>query len=112
MPVKKSNIKYLEALISPKSSTKAQQQQVVRDYEQRKIVNLLSAENLILKLQSSNKKLVEKTLRDILKYEKAEPATGRLSRQSGSETYVRLIGKTTDTDAKRKYEDKIKLDVS
>jgi hypothetical protein len=46
MPVKKSNIKYLEALISPKSSTKAQQQQVVRDYEQRKIVNLLSAENL------------------------------------------------------------------
>jgi hypothetical protein len=106
MPIKKTNVNRLKALISPKSPTKAQQEAVVRDYEQRKIANYLTAENLILKLQSSNKKLVEKTLRDILKYEKAEPATGRLSIQSGSETNVKVIGETTDTDAKRKNEDK------
>ena len=44
MPINKSNIKCLEALISTKSSTKAQQQQVVRDYEERKIANFLTAE--------------------------------------------------------------------
>jgi hypothetical protein len=33
---------------------------VVRDYEERKIVNYLTAEKLALKLQSSNKKVVEK----------------------------------------------------
>ena len=80
MPTKKSNIDRLKALISQRSPTKAQQEGVLRDYEQRKIVNYLTAENTILKLQSSNKKLVEKTLRDIVKYENAEPVTGRLSR--------------------------------
>ena len=84
MPVKKSNIKYLEALISSRSATKTQQQQVAKDYEQRKIANFLTAENLILKLQSSNRKVVEKALREILQYEDAEPVTGRLSRPTVS----------------------------
>ena len=82
MTIKKTNVNRLKALISPKSPTKAQQEAVVRDYEQRKIANYLTAENLILKLQSSNKKLVEKTLRDVIKYEDAEPVTGRLKRQT------------------------------
>ena len=43
MPVKPSNIKYLKSLISSKSTTKAQQEGVLRDYEQRKIVNLSTA---------------------------------------------------------------------
>ena len=77
MTIKKTNINRLKALISSKSPTKTQQESVVRDYEKRKIANYLTAENLILKLQSSHKKLVEKTLRDILKYENAEPVTGR-----------------------------------
>ena len=81
MPIKKSNIKYLQALISSRSPTKAQQQKVLSDYEARKIVNLHTAENLILKLQSSHKKGVEKALKEILKYENAEPVTGRLKRQ-------------------------------
>ena len=59
MPVKKSNINRLKAMVS-KGPTKAQQDGVVRDYEERKIVNYLTAENLVLKLQSSNKKVVEK----------------------------------------------------
>ena len=80
MTIKKSNINRLKALINPRSPTKAQQEAVVRDYEQRKIANYLTAENSILKLQSSNKKVVEKALREILKYENAEPVTGRLSR--------------------------------
>ena len=82
MTIKKTNINRLKALISSKSPTKTQQESVVRDYEKRKIANYLTAENLILKLQSSNKKLVEKTLRDILKYKNAEPVTGRLSKQT------------------------------
>ena len=84
MPVKKSNIKYLEALISSRSPTKTQQQQVAKDYEWRKIANFLTAENLILKLQSNNRKVVEKALREILQYEDAEPVTGRLSRPTVS----------------------------
>ena len=82
MTIKKSNINRLKALISSRSPTKTQQEGVVRDYEQRKIANYLTAENTILKLQSSNKKVVEKALREILKYEDAEPVTGRLSRQT------------------------------
>ena len=82
MPIKKTNVNRLKALISPKSPTKAQQEAVVRDYEQRKIANYLTAENLILKLQSSNKKLDENTLRDVIKYEDAEPITGRLKKTS------------------------------
>ena len=62
MPFKKSNINRLKALISSKSPTKTQQESVVRDYEKRKIVNYLTAENTILKLQSSNKKVVEKRM--------------------------------------------------
>ena len=65
MPVKKSNINRLKAMVS-KGPTKAQQDGVVRDYEERKIVNYLTAENLALKLQSSKKKMVEKALRDVL----------------------------------------------
>jgi hypothetical protein len=59
MPIKKLNINRLKAMVS-RGPTKAQQDGVVRDYEERKIVNYLTAENLILKLQSSNKKVVEK----------------------------------------------------
>ena len=90
MPIKKSNINRLKALISQRSPTKAQQEGVLRDYEQRKIANYLTAENTILKLQSSNKKVVEKALREIVKYEEAQPVTGRLSRQMEAPTRKRI----------------------
>ena len=70
MPVKKANINRLKAMIS-KGPTKAQQEKVVKNYEDRKIANILTAENLILELQSSNKKVVEKGLKEVLKYEDA-----------------------------------------
>ena len=47
MPVKKTNINRLKAMVS-RGPTKAQQDGVVRDYEERKIVNYLTAENLVL----------------------------------------------------------------
>ena len=80
MPTKKSNIIRLKALINKRSPTRAQQEQVVKDYEERKIANYLTAENAILKLQSSNKKVVQKALQEILKYENAQPVTGKLTR--------------------------------
>ena len=110
MPIKKSNINRLKAMVS-RGSTKAQQEKVVKDYEDRKIANYLTAENLVLKLQSSNKKVVEKALREVLKYEDTQPVTGRLTRETEAKTYSRVTGKTTDADAKRKYEDQIKLNV-
>jgi len=102
MPIKKTNVNRLKALISPKSPTKAQQEAVVRDYEQRKIANYLTAENLILKLQSSNKKLVEKTLRDVIKYEDAEPITGRLKKQVEDPTKRRISQKMSYEEVKFK----------
>ena len=110
MPVKKANINRLKAMIS-KGPTKAQQEKALKHYEDRKIVNYLTAENLALKLQSSNKKVVEKALREVLKYEDTQPVTGRLTRETEAKTYARVTGKTTDSDAKRKYEDQIKLNV-
>ena len=80
----------MKALISQRSPTKAQQEGVLRDYEQRKIANYLTAENTILKLQSSNKKVVEKALREIVKYEEAQPVTGRLKRQIEEPTRMRI----------------------
>ena len=110
MPVKKANINRLKAMMT-KGPTRAQQEKVLKDYEDRKIANILTAENLVLKLQSSNKKVVEKGLKEVLKYEDAKPITGRLTRETEAKTYARVTGKTTDTDAKRKYEDKIKVNV-
>ena len=44
MPVKKSNIKYLEALISSRSPTKTQQQQVAKDYDVQEIYSTITPE--------------------------------------------------------------------
>ena len=67
MPTK-SNIIRLKALVNKRSPTRAQQEGIVKNYEERKIANYLTAENAILKLQSSNKKVVQKELQEILKY--------------------------------------------
>jgi len=77
----KSNIKYLKALINNRSPTRSQQEKVVRKYEERKIANKLSAENLILKLQNSRRSVVDKALKELEKYEVAQPVTGRINRQ-------------------------------
>jgi hypothetical protein len=81
MPTKKSNIIRLKALVNKRSPTRAQQEGIVKNYEERKIANYLTAENAILKLQSSNKKVVQKALQEILKYENAQPVTGKLTRE-------------------------------
>ena len=101
MPVKKANINRLKAMIS-KGPTKAQQEKALKHYEDRKIANILTVENLVLKLQSSNKRVVEKGLKELLRYEDAQPVTGRLSRETEAKSYSRVTNKTTDTDAKRK----------
>ena len=77
----KSNIIRLKAFINKRSPTRPQQEQVVKDYEDRKIANYLTAENLLLKLQSSNKKVVQKSLQERLKYEDAQPVTGKITRE-------------------------------
>ena len=110
MPVKKANINRLKAMIS-KGPTKAQQEKALKHYEDRKIANILTVENLVLKLQSSNKRVVEKGLKELLRYEDAQPVTGRLTRETEAKQYLRVTGKTTDADAKRKLEDKIKLNI-
>jgi hypothetical protein len=64
MPVKKANINRLKAMIS-KGPTKAQQEKALKHYEDRKIANILTVENLVSKLQSSNKRVVEKGLKEL-----------------------------------------------
>ena len=110
MPTIKENIKELKGMVI-NVSTKAEQDKVVDLYGQRKIGNIVTARNLIKKLQNRNKKAVGKAIKIVSKYEEATPVTGRLARETEAKVYSRVTGKTTDTDAKRKYEDKIKLNV-
>ena len=110
MPIKKQNIKDLKSSVM-RGPTKEQQDKVVQYYEDRKIGNYLSAAKLIYQLQSRYKTVVQKALQQVLQYEDAQPVTGRLEREREMKTYTRLTSKTTDADAKQKYEDKIKLNV-
>jgi len=80
MPTK-SQIIRLKALVNKRSPTRAQQEGIVKNYGERKIANYLTAENAILNLQSTNKRVVQKALQEILKYENAQPVTGKLTRE-------------------------------
>ena len=64
----KSNIRYLKALVNNRSPTRSQQENVVKKYEERKIANKLSAENLILKLQNSRRSIEDKALKELEKH--------------------------------------------
>ena len=103
----KSNIKVLQALVNKRSPTRTQQEKVVQKYKERKIANYLTAENLILKLQNSRASVVEKALKELQKYEDAQPVTGRINRQieEKKQKRVRLIGKTTMVDKLNKEQE-------
>ena len=90
----KSNIKILQALVNKRSPTRTQQEKVVQKYKERKIANYLSAENLMLKLQNSRASVVDKALKELQKYEDAQPVTGRINRQI-EEKKLRLNKKNT-----------------
>ena len=103
----KSNIKLLQALVNKRSPTRTQQEKVVQKYKERKIANYLSAENLMLKLQNSRASVVEKALKELQKYEDAQPVTGRINRQieEKKQKRVRLIGKTPMVDKLNKEQE-------
>jgi hypothetical protein len=100
----KSNIRYLKALVNNRSPTRSQQEKIVKKYEERKIANKLSAENLILKLQNSRRSVVDKALKELEKYEEAKPVTGRINRQI-EEKRIRLNKKTTMVDKLNKEQE-------
>ena len=77
----KSNIKVLQALVNKRSPTRTQQEKVAQKYKERKIANYLTAENLMLKVQNSRASVVDKALKELEKYEDAQPVTGRINRQ-------------------------------
>jgi hypothetical protein len=93
----KSNIKDLKNSINKRSPTRSQQEKVAKLYEERKIINFLTAENLMLKLQNSRKTVVDKALKELEKYTDAQPATGRINRQI-EEKKLRLNTKTSMLD--------------
>jgi hypothetical protein len=103
----KSNIKILQALVNKRSPTRTQQEKVVQKYKERKITNYLTAENLILKLQNSRASVVDKALKELQKYEDAQPVTGRINRQieEKKQKRVRLIGKTPMVDKLNKEQE-------
>ena len=103
----KSNIKILQALVNKRSPTRTQQEKVVQKYKERKIANYLSAENLMLKLQNSRASVVEKALKELQKYEDAQPVTGRINRQmeEKKQKRVRLNEKTTMVDKLNKEQE-------
>ena len=103
----KSNIKLLQALVNKRSPTRTQQEKVVQKYKERKIANYLSAENLMLKLQKSRAPVVEKALKELQKYEDAQPVTGRINRQieDKKQKRVRLNEKTTTVDKLNKEQE-------
>jgi hypothetical protein len=103
----KSNTKLLEALVNKRSPTRTQQEKVVQKYKERKIANYLSAENLMLKLQNSRASVVDKALKELQKYEDAQPVTGRINRQieEKKQKRVRLIGNTTMVDKLNKEQE-------
>ena len=104
MAIKKANINRLKALINKRSPTRPQQEKVLTKYEARQIANFLTAENLMLKLQSTNKNVVAKALRELEKYEDAQPVTGRINRQI-EEKKVRLNTKTSMVDKLNKEQE-------
>ena len=103
----KSNIKLLQALVNKRSPTRTQQEKVVQKYKERKIANYLSAENLMLKLQNSRASVVDKALKELQKYEDAQPVTGRINRQieEKKQKRVRLNEKTTMVDKLNKEQE-------
>ena len=103
----KSNIKILQALVNKRSPTRTQQEKVVQKYKERKIANYLSAENLMLKLQNSRASVVDKALKELQKYEDAQPVTGRINRQieEKKQKRVRLNEKTPMVDKLNKEQE-------
>ena len=104
MAIKKANINRLKALINKRSPTRPQQEKVLTKYEARQIANFLTAENLMLKLQSTNKNVVAKALKELEKYEDAQSVTGRINRQI-EEKKVRLNTKTSMVDKLNKEQE-------
>ena len=99
-----SNVKYLKALVAPKSKFRDQQHEVIRLYQERKIENVKTAEKIIEQLHSRGQKKNEQGLASLSKYSTTVPATGKISRQLETKTkkaqpIITKVDRTNDNNA-------------
>ena len=72
-----SNVKYLKALVAPKSKHRDQQLEVLTLYQDRKIENFKTVEKIIDQLHSRGEKKNAQGLALLSKYTGVAPATGK-----------------------------------